>query len=380
MESSSPQTQQRSKPSFWEKQRTIKKKAIAKKAPKKRVPLSDLTLYCQQLSSMLEAGLPLVGAMSALEDQIENPYFKVVLREVRRDIAGGNSFSSCAKKFPKTFPPLFVSMVEAGEASGQLGSIVGKISLYFEETVKLNKKVKGALTYPLTVIGLAAAMVVVLMIFVIPIFAGMFTDFGAELPAATLMLIASSNFLKHNILFIIAGFAGVYYLLKRFLGTPKGRQIKDQFIQHAPIMGEISKKVHLSRFCRTYSILTRSGVPILQTLDICKSVSNNSYIEHACEAFAKEVSKGGQLSDAMKDAPYFPSLIEHMSKAGEQAGNVEQMMDKIADFYDVEVSTSINALTSLMEPLFITILGLIIGAIVMAMFLPIFKLSSVVAQ
>lgn len=372
--------QKRKKPSFWENQKIIKKKAIAKKAHKKRIPLNDLTLYCQQLSAMIEAGLPLVGAMSALEEQIENPYFKVVLRDVRRDVASGNNLSSAAKKFPKTFPPLFISMVEAGEASGQLGSIMGKISIYFEETVKLNKKVKGALTYPLTVIGLAAAMVVVLMIFVIPIFSEMFTDFGAELPRATLILIGISNFLKHNILFIAAGCAGVYYLIKRFLRTPKGRLVKDKIINHGPIIRGISKKVYLSRFCRTYSILTRSGVPILQTLDICKSVSNNTYIEAACKNFSKEVSKGGQLSDAMQDAHYFPPLIERMARAGEQAGNVEKMMDKIADFYDVEVETSINSLTSLMEPLFITVLGLIIGAIVMAMFLPIFKLSSVVAQ
>lgn len=179
------------------------------------------TLYCQQLSAMIEAGLPLVGAMSALEEQIENPYFKVVLRDVRRDVASGNNLSSAAKKFPKTFPSLFISMVEAGEASGQLGSIMGKISIYFEETVKLNKKVKGALTYPLKVIGLAAAMVVVLMIFVIPIFSEMFTDFGAKLPRATLILIGISNFLKHSILFIAAECAGAYYLIKRFLRTPK---------------------------------------------------------------------------------------------------------------------------------------------------------------
>ena len=218
------------------------------------------------------------------------------------------------------------------------------------------------------------------MIFVIPVFSQMFADFGSELPGPTLFLIGISNFLKANIIFILIGAAGAFYFIRRFFRTPQGRVFKDKLIQMLPIVGALSKKINLSRFCRTYSILLKSGVPVLQSLEICASISNNTYIEGACRNFAKQVSSGGQLSDAIAEASYFPSLVGHMSKAGEQSGNIDDMMNKIADFYDIEVNSTIDSLSSLIEPFLITTLGIIIGGIVMAMFLPIFKLSSLVAQ
>ncbi|GAB4286590.1 MAG: type II secretion system F family protein [Opitutales bacterium] len=329
---------------------------------------------------MLEAGLPLVNAMGALEEQMENLFLKAIIRDVRSDVASGNTLSKALKKYPNAFPRLFVSMVEAGEASGTLGEIMGKIAVYIQETVNLNKKVKGALTYPVVVIGLALSLIVVLMIFVIPVFSQMFADFGSELPGPTLFLIGISNFLKANIIFILIGAAGAFYFIRRFFRTPQGRVFKDKLIQMLPIVGALSKKINLSRFCRTYSILLKSGVPVLQSLEICASISNNTYIEGACRNFAKQVSSGGQLSDAIAEASYFPSLVGHMSKAGEQSGNIDDMMNKIADFYDIEVNSTIDSLSSLIEPFLITTLGIIIGGIVMAMFLPIFKLSSLVAQ
>ncbi|MEO0796693.1 MAG: type II secretion system F family protein [Verrucomicrobiota bacterium] len=366
------------KMSFAESQRLAKLKAYEKQAHRKKIKLDEITVFTQQISSMLEAGLPLVSALEALQDQTENPVFQIIIRDVRNDIAGGTSFSDAVRKFPKAFPNLFVSMVEAGEASGALADIMGKVALYFEESLALIKKVKSAMTYPIAVIGLAVILVNVLLIFVIPVFSEMFADFGAELPKPTQMLIDISNFLKYNIHWIILGAVAFVWTLKRVTATPRGRRAKDVFFSKMPIIGNLSQKVNISRFCRTYAILLRSGVPILRTLEICSSASNNTFVENACVNFSRHISQGGQLSEIIADTPYFPSMVKHMAKAGEQTGNVDGMMNKIADFYDVEVNNIVESLTSLMEPILICVLGVIIGGIVMAMFLPIFQLSSVV--
>jgi type IV pilus assembly protein PilC len=269
-------------------------------------------------------------------------------------------------------------MVSAGEASGSLAEILEKTSSYFEDTVKLIKQVKGALVYPAVVIALTIALVNVLLIFVIPTFADMFNDFGAELPKPTQFLIGLSSFLRSYILLLIVGLFGFVWLIKRFVSTPRGRIVKDNFINKLPVIGELIRKVNLSRFCRTYAILMRSGVPILQTLNIVSSASGNTFIERACKNISRHISQGGQVSDVVAQDPYFPPMVKHMSRAGEHTGNVDGMLVKVADFYDAEVDTLVKALTSLMEPLLITFLGVVIGGIVMAMFLPIFQLSNVV--
>ncbi|WP_309386937.1 type II secretion system F family protein [Cerasicoccus frondis] len=364
--------------SFAESQRLAKQKAYEKQAHRKKIKLDELAVFTQQISSMLEAGLPLVSALEALQDQTENPVFKIIIRDVRNDIAGGTAFSDAVRKFPRAFPNLFVSMVEAGEASGALADIMGKVALYFEDSLALIKKVKSAMTYPIAVIGLAVILVNVLLIFVIPVFAEMFADFGAELPKPTQMLIDISDFLKYNIHWIILGTVAFFWTLKKVTSTPRGRRAKHVFFSKLPIIGNLSRKVNISRFCRTYAILLRSGVPILRTLEICSSASNNVFIEDACVNFSRHISQGGQLSEIIAETPYFPSMVKHMAKAGEQTGNVDGMMNKIADFYDVEVNNIVESLTSLMEPILICVLGVVIGGIVMAMFLPIFQLSSVV--
>jgi type IV pilus assembly protein PilC len=296
---------------------------------------------------------------------------------VRLDISAGNSFSSAVKKFPNSFPNLFTSMVEAGEASGGLAEILGKVAGYFEATVKLSKKVKSAMTYPIAVIGLATALVNVLLIFVIPVFADMFKDFGAKLPAPTQFLIDLSNFLKAYFFYLCAGAYGVYWGIGKFVATPKGRRVKDQFLVRAPIFGNLVHKIALSRFCRTYATLIRSGVPILRTLEIVSSASNKVQIEDACAEVAKHVSQGGQVSEVLAANEFFPPMMKHMVKAGEATGNVDGMMNKIADFYDVECEATVSALTSLIEPILIVFLGVVVGGIVMAMFLPIFQLGAV---
>ena len=368
----------RKRVSFWESQRLAKQKQYEKQARKKKIKLEQLTVFTQQLSSMLEAGLPLVSALEALQDQTEDPVFQIIIRNVRMDVSGGTAFSEAVAKYPNAYPNLFISMVEAGEASGGLASILAKVAIYFEDTVKLIKQVKSALTYPIAVIALAVVLVQVLLIFVIPVFADMFASFGKDLPKPTQLLIATSNFLKSYIIYIIIGLILFWNIMGRILKTPKGRRAKDVVLMRVPIVGPLGQKISLSRFCRTYAILLRSGVPILRTLEIVSKASGNTYIEMACKEISRNISQGGQLSESLSEMPYFPPTVKHMARAGEQTGNVDGMMGKIADFYDTEIETTVDALTSLMEPMLIVFLGVVIGSIVMAMFLPIFNLASVV--
>ncbi len=364
--------------SFWESQKLAKEKAYEKKAKRYKLKLETLAVFTQQLASMLEAGLPLVSALDALQDQTDDPVFRIIIREVKADVSQGNNFSAACAKFPKAFNNLFISMVEAGEASGGLAEILGKVAGYFEATTKLTKKVKSALTYPVAVIALAIILVNVLLIFVVPTFAEMFADFDAELPGPTQFLVDLSEFLKSYILWILAGGFGLFQIWSRFTKTPKGRRIKDNLITRAPIMGNLVVKITLSRFCRTYATLLRSGVPILRSLEIVAASSGKTQVEDACKAISKNISEGGQVSETIQSINFFPPMMKHMSKAGEQTGNVDGMMNKIADFYDTEADAIISSLTSLIEPMLIVFLGVVVGGIVMAMFMPIFQLSSVV--
>lgn len=362
---------------FWESQRLAKEKSYEKKAKRHKIKLDALAVFTQQLASMLEAGLPLVSSLEALQDQTEDPVFRIIIREVRNEVSQGNNFSASCAKYPRAFNNLFISMVEAGEASGGLAEILGKVAEYFESTAKLIKKVKSAMTYPVAVIGLAVILVNVLLIFVIPVFADMFADFGKELPAPTQALIDLSDWLKANVFYVIgAGYVG-FQLWTRFVKTPKGRRFQDAMLFRLPVFGNLLKKITLSRFCRTYATLLRSGVPILRCLEIVATSSGRTQIEDACRAISKAISEGGQVSDTIARIPFFPPMMKHMSKAGEQTGNVDGMMNKIADFYDSEVDAIIASLTSLIEPMLIVFLGVVVGGIVMAMFLPIFNLSSV---
>lgn len=366
------------KVSFVESQRLAKQKVYEKKAPKKKIKLQELTIFTQQLSAMLEAGITLVSALEAIQEQTQNPYFQVIIRNVRNEVSAGRTLSEACADYPNAFPKMFVSMIQAGEASGNLAEILEKTSVYFEETVKLVKRVKSAMTYPAVVIIIAIVLVIVMLTVVIPVFADMFAEFDQALPKPTQILIGVSSFMKSNFLFLLIGTIALFFFIKHLISTPKGRVSKDKLLARIPVIGELIKKVSLSRFCRTYAMLVRAGVPILQTLEIVQSASNNTFIEKACTKISKQINQGGQLSDVMVQDPYFPPMIKHMTRAGEQTGNVDGMMTKVSDFYDNEVDTLVSALTSLMEPLLICFLGIVIGGIVIAMFLPIFQLSSVI--
>jgi len=380
---------QQKKTDFRAAQSLARQKSLERKAKNYKLPLGELAIFTQQIASLLTAGLPLVQCLEALQDQTEDPVFRIIIRDVRSDISSGNSFSAAVKKFPLAFNQLFVSMVEAGEASGALAEILGKVAAYFESTVKLTKKVKSAMTYPIAVISLAIILVNVLLIFVIPVFAAMFADFGAKLPVPTQMLIDVSNFLKPDfsslvgfflkpsVLHIVVVLYVVWRIWAQFARTPRGRRFKDNALVRAPIFGNLIHKIALSRFCRTYATLIRSGVPILRTLEIVAGASGKVQVEDACAEISKHVSQGGQVSEVLAVNPFFPPMMKHMVKAGETTGNVDGMMNKIADFYDVECDATVASLTSLIEPLLIVFLGVVVGGIVMAMFLPIFQLGAV---
>jgi type IV pilus assembly protein PilC len=375
--SARPAQSQAKKTDFRAAQTFARQRSNERKAKNYKLPMGELAIFTQQIASLLTAGLPLVQTLEALQEQTDDPVFRIIIRDVRADISSGNSFSASVKKYPRAFNSLFISMVEAGEASGALAEILGKVAVYFESSVKLSKKVKSAMTYPIAVICLAIALVNVLLIFVIPVFADMFSSFGKALPLPTQMLIDTSNFLKHNFHWVALGTFAVWYSIKKFIETPKGRRLKDDLLVRAPIFGGLIHKMSLSRFARTYATLIRSGVPILRTLEIVAAASNQVQIEDACTEISKHVSQGGQVSEILAANDYFPPMMKHMVKAGEATGNVDGMLNKTADFYDTECDATVASLTSLIEPLLIVFLGVIVGGIVMAMFLPIFNLASV---
>lgn len=368
----------RRKPSFWESQRLAKQRALERQAKRKQIGLGHLSIFTEQLASMLDAGLPLVTCLEALMEQTENPHFRIIIRDVRTDVSGGTAFSEACAKFPNCFPNLFISMVEAGEASGNLAEILKKTASYFEDSVKLTKKIKSALAYPIAVILLAVGLVAVLLVFVIPEFAEMFGAFGEDLPRPTQILISISEFLQSYILLILPAIAGAFILIKKWLRTPVGCRVRDNIVFRLPLIGKLSQKIALSRFCRTYAILMRSGVPILQSLEITGAANDNTFIKKSVRELQRAINQGGQLSDVLANDTYFPPMVRHMVRAGEQTGNVDSMLLKVSDFYDVEIDNTVSALTSLLEPALICFLGIVIGSIVMAMFAPIFGMSEVV--
>jgi type IV pilus assembly protein PilC len=367
-------------PSLFASLTAANQRSLEKAALKKRIYLGSLTLFTQTLSALLEGGLPLLTALEALIDQTEDRYLKIVLKKVHEKVAGGSSFSEALKGFPKAFPTLLVSMVQAGEASGALSGMMGKVANYFDRSLKLQKRVKGALAYPIGVVCLAFFLVNALMIFVVPQFTAMFASFGAKLPLPTQILVVVSHFINTYLFYLLGGFVGGIFGLKHYFQTQSGRRVADVIMSYIPLVGELSRKLATSRFCRTYATLLASGVSVLKALEICSAASDNTYIEDACQTIAKMVTEGKLLSAAAATIPYFPSLVRHMAKAGESSGSVDTMLIKAADFYDTEIDTTIGALTSLMEPFLISFLGIVVGGIAMAIFMPVFQMSSLVSQ
>lgn len=352
--------------------------AMDRRVKKVHIKLDLLAMFSEQLSSMLKAGLPLSHALDTIVAEIKNKDFHYILMQIKESIFAGESFSSSLKRYPYAFPPLFYNMVEAGEVSGSLPDAMNTVAEYLNASLKLTKKFKSALTYPIVIITMSSLLVMGLMIWVVPVFGEMFSGFGANLPWLTQKLINVSDFLKSNVLWIIIVCAIGYIMGKKFFLSPKGSEMIDIGLRYVPLFGTLVRKTNIARFCRTYSVLLANGVPILRAIDICTNVANSFFLTKACEKIKKGIQAGQQLSSLMETIPYFPKIVCNMTKAGEQSGNVEKMIKNVAGLYENDVNNMVGAMTSLLEPFIICFLGVVIGLIVVAMFLPIFQLSSLV--
>ncbi len=339
----------------------------------------DLPTFSRQLAAMLSAGMPIVASLEALEEQAENPNFKAVIGRIKKSIENGSAFSEALRPFPSIFNELYVNMVRGGETGGQLAETVGRLAGFLEASAALKRKVKSAMMYPIIVLCIAIAIAIGMIMFVVPVFGEMFADFGAKLPGPTQALLDFSHFLRRRGIFIFGGLAVAIFAFKKWKDTPQGAFAIDQFLLKAPVFGELNRKVAAARFARTFGQLTRSGVLILNALEIAAGATGNKVAGSIIMKARETVEKGEPLSSALVNQSVFPILLVRMLQAGEKTGKVDEMMDNIADFYDSEVETMLEGLTSLLEPLLMVFLGVVIGGIVLCMFLPIFKMGEVVS-
>jgi type IV pilus assembly protein PilC len=342
------------------------------------VPLSDLVMFTRQLATMIDAGLAMVQSLQALADQTQNKVMRDVIKDICTRVEGGDSFSEALQKHPKAFNRLYVAMVGAGEKGGLLSEILARLAVYLENSARLRKKVKSAMMYPTVVTVVAIAITVFLLIKVIPVFGDIYSGFGAKLPGPTQFLISLSNALKSYFwLFLLVAGGSVYGWLY-FIKTPMGRQFWDSQRIQLPIFGVIAHKICLARFTRTLSSLIRSGVPILEVLQIVSQTVGNVVMEKAIKVASSDIERGEGISVALGKHPVFPNMIIRMISAGEQTGKIDNMLERISDFLDEEIETILSGLTSLIEPILIVVLGVVIGGMVICMFLPIFKMSEIV--
>jgi type IV pilus assembly protein PilC len=364
---------------------SLQQKAAASRSRKKTwtVKETDLVLFTRQLSTMIEAGISLVQAMTALYDQCDpkrQRNLRHIISDVTTRVQGGETFNESIAKHPRVFDRLFVSMVKAGEHGGLLAEILDRLAGFLEASARLRKKVKSAMTYPVIVICIAFAITIFLLVKVVPIFGEIFKDFGAKLPAPTQFLIDVSEFMRSEWYFLILIFGGTFFGIRTFLRSTRGKQLADRWKLKLPIFGPLIHKICMSRFSRTFAQLIRSGVPILEVLEIVGGASGNHVVETSIKGVSEDVEKGDNLSVALSKKPIFPPMMLRMVSAGEATGKIDTMLEKMADFWDEEIEAMLDALTSLIEPLLIVFLGVIVGGIVIAMFLPIFKLNEVVSQ
>ena len=342
---------------------------------RKKVKQEDIVIFSRQLSTMIEAGIPVLQALEALEEQMESPQFKEVIASMRNDIQQGSSLSAAFSRHPGVFNNLFVNMIKVGETGGILDVILDRVAGYLEKSLKLQRQVKSALTYPAVVILMAMAITTLLLVKVVPMFAGIYDSFGGDLPELTQILINISEFLKHNILLMIGGIIVLIAALKQWYKTERGRMTIDRTSLRIPIFGPLLRKVAISRFSRTLAILLQSGVPILESLDIVGRSSGNALIESVVEDIKNNVKEGESIAAPLSKSGVFPPMVTRMIDIGEKSGQLEKMLSKISEFYDDQVDAAVAGLTSIIEPLIIGVLGVVIGFIVIALFMPIIKMT-----
>ncbi len=345
-----------------------------------KVALADLVIFTRQLATMIDAGLAIVQSLQALAEQTSNKIMRDVIKDVCSRVEGGDSFSDALQKHPKVFNKLYVCMVAAGEKGGLLAEIMARLAVYLENSARLRKKVKSAMMYPTVVTVVAILITVFLLVKVVPVFGEIFTSFGSKLPAPTQFLIDLSSFVKRYVLAVLLAGGGAVYGWLYFIKTPTGRMFWDSYRIRLPVFGSIAHKICLARFTRTLASLVRSGVPILEVLQIVSQTVGNMVMEKAIRTAAQDIEQGESISGALGKHPVFPTMIIRMVTAGEQTGKIDNMLERIADFLDEEIETILSGLTSLIEPILIVFLGVVVGGMVICMFLPIFKMSEIVGQ
>jgi len=344
-----------------------------------KVTTKDLVVFTRQFATMIDAGLPLVQCLDILSSQQENKTFKRMLITVKEDVESGSTFADALRKHPKAFDELFVNLVAAGEVGGILDTILNRLAAYIEKAQKLKKQVKSAMTYPTTVVAIATIVVGVILVFVIPAFEKMFADFGGALPGPTQIVINMSNFVQDYILVIIGAIILAIFGFKKIYATRKGRDYIDDWALKLPVFGVLIRKVAVAKFTRTLGTMVSSGVPILDGLDIVSKTAGNRTVEKAIIKVRQSISEGNTIAEPLSKSGVFPPMVCQMIAVGEQAGSIDTMLNKIADFYDDEVDDAVSNLTAMMEPLLMLFLGTVVGGLVIAMYLPIFKLAGTVA-
>ncbi len=344
----------------------------------RKIRLKELSIFTRQVSAMLGAGMPLVQTLSAMETQTEDKNFRPVIVGIRTRVEGGAMYSEALAYYPSIFDELYISMMRAGEMGGILPDTCARVASFLESSNKLRAKVKSAMMYPTVVIIVALMLSTALIMFVLPVFVGMFADFGADLPGLTAGLLDFSDLLVKYWYIAASLIGGLIYAYKRIYKTDKGQYKIDEIKLRFPILGELATKVAVSRFASTFSQLLHSGVQIIESLEIVGLATGNRVIGDSLLEAKTTIEEGQPLSKALEANKYYPRMLVHMLIAGEQTGQVDEMMDKVAEFYEDEVQTMINGLTSMIEPLLMVFIGSLIGTIVIAMFLPIFKMSEVI--
>ena len=356
------------------------KEKIAKRGQTKggKVALADLVVFTRQLATMIDAGIAIVQSLQALAEQTPNKVMRDTIRDICTRVESGESFSEALTRHPKAFNRLYVAMVGAGEKGGLLSEILARLATYLENTERLRKKVKTALMYPTTVTLVAIGITIFLLVKVIPVFKDVYSGFGAKLPAPTQVLMDLSDALRHYFIVFVVVTGGLVYGWLRYIKTKQGLEFWDKQRIKLPIFGPIAHKICLARFTRTLSSLVRSGVPILEVLQIVSQTVGNVIMEKAIKAAAADIERGEGISAALAKHPIFPSMVVRMLSAGEQTGNIDNMLERVSNFLDEEIETTLSGLMSLLEPMLIVFLGVVIGGMVICMFLPIFNLANIV--
>jgi type IV pilus assembly protein PilC len=357
------------------------KEKIAKRGQTKggKVALADLVVFTRQLATMIDAGIAIVQSLQALAEQTPNKVMRDTIRDICTRVESGESFSEALMRHPKAFNRLYIAMVGAGEKGGLLAEILARLATYLENTERLRKKVKTALMYPTTVTVVAIGITIFLLVKVIPVFKEVYSGFGSKLPGPTQALMDLSDIMRHYFILVILAMGAAVYGWLRFIKTKKGLEFWDTQRIKLPIFGPIAHKICLARFTRTLASLVRSGVPILDVLQIVSQTVGNVVMEKAIKASAADIERGEGISNALAKHPIFPSMVVRMLSAGEQTGNIDNMLERVADFLDEEIDNTLSGLMSLLEPLLIVFLGVIIGGMVICMFLPIFNLANIVS-